>query len=190
MSAVAFKKPDRGPLWMNKCKPSKAAGKDQTRPKLMSAAVIDDGDGRCLLATNSYILARIPVDPETPTVVVPPEALKRIEKGEVHEITENGAVRFKDAVGSVTIEPSQQAPFDKMPVEFDDSGTVVTIALNPSLLYDLAQALGAGDMGVRLQIRVMDGTTLRPMRVEPLADDRGPNGHKPWGLVMPIRVNA
>jgi hypothetical protein len=181
-------KKDKGPLWLNKCKPSKAASKDQTRPRLLSAAVVEDGGERFLLATNSYILARIPVDPDTPKVVIAPEALKRIERGDVHEVTDDGAITFKDLTGSVTVQPSEPAPFERMPVEFNEGDQTVTIGLNPELLWNLAQALGGRHHGVRVTINVADGTTLRAMKVEPFADN-GPNGKKPYGLLMPIRVS-
>jgi hypothetical protein len=171
-------------------KPSKAAGGDYRCPKLMRAYIAEPNGHRELIATDAYILASLPVGDDVPLGAIPAEALKRIEKGEKHEVTEDG-VNFTMRDGTTVVYPSNddnQLPF-KQPPTFSSTGCeVIEIALNPKFLAALAEALGAGSGGVKIEIPVRDGQqSPNAMRVTTLKAQSDP---KPHGLLVPIRLTV
>lgn len=168
-----------------KAKPSKALGRDRTRPKLTRAYIAQPNGTRELIASDSFILVRLPVADDVPLGALTAEAVKRIEKGERHEITESGSVRFNgDGTPIEYHAPEQSDMFtEKVPAFNDDGCTVLEIGLNPDLLKNLADALGATN-GVKIEVPVQEGRqALRGMRVTAL----GGTGE---GLLMPVRLTV
>lgn len=172
-----------------KAKPSKALSTSLLRPALTRAYIAQPNGHRELIATDSYIIARLPVGDDVPLGALAAEAVKRIEKGEKHDVTGKGAVRFKDKDGT-PIEyhaPEQtELPFKDNVPEFDPGNhQVVAVGFNPDLLKNLADALGATH-GVKVEIVVTkDGQHApRAMRVTPLG------GSGAEGLLMPVRLNV
>lgn len=169
-------------------KPSKALSRSKLRPVLTRAYVAQPNGRRELIASNSFILARLPVADDVPLGPISPEALKRIEKGEKHTITDSGVVRFEGADGT-PIEyhaPEQtEMPFARALDAFAPDGhQVVSVGLNADLLKALSDSIG-GSGSVRLDIRVHeDGMAIGgAVRVTPLGGDA-------QGLLMPIRLDA
>lgn len=172
-----------------RAKPSKALSKSALRPDLTRAYVAKVNGHRELVASDSYILARVPVPDDTPLGSVTADALKRIERGEAHEVTVKGAVRFTTPDGTpVEYHAPEQTklPFPDVVESWDPSGfQVVTIGLNPALLKNLADAIGAGN-AVRLEVLVHDDGKAKAgaMRVSSSTDGAGE------GLIMPLRLGA
>jgi hypothetical protein len=129
------------------------------------------------------------VGDDVPLGPLPAEALKRIEKGEKHDVTDEG-VKVTSKDGTEVVYPAngdRELPFSKTP-EFSAENGVLEIALNPKLLAALAEALGAGNSGVRIEIPLRDRKqALRALRVTPLNAQVDP---KPTGLLMPMRPPA
>lgn len=167
-----------------RAKPSKALGKSLMRPKLTRAHVSDVYGQRELIVTDSYVIGRIPVADDVPLGPIAAEALKRIEKGDKHEFTDDGAVQFHDIDGTpITYSaPEQEDIFAKEPIEFaPGSKGVLRLALNPELLKNLAEALGAAS-GVRLEIPFDYDGVAAPRGIRVTVQNSAAEG-----LLMPIR---
>jgi hypothetical protein len=174
-----------------RAKPSKALGSDPSRKALGRAYVVEPNGHRELIVSDSYIMARIPLADGVPLGNVPGEALKRIEKGERHEVHDDG-IEFLAKDGTTVRYPADRgfSMFETNVPEFDTSGPrTVEIGINPKLLASLAEALGATDHGVKLEIPLDKNGKQRPraMRVTSLVGTEDP---KPSGLIMPIRLDV
>jgi hypothetical protein len=172
-------------------KPSKALGSDRTRKALGRAYVVEPNGHRELIASDSYIMARIPVADDVPLGNLSGEALKRIEKGERHEVHDDG-IEFLTKDGVAVKYPADRgfSMFEKNVPEFDATDRTIAIGINPKLLASLAEALGAAaGQGVRLEIPLdkHGNQELRAMRVTAILGKESP---KPSGLIMPIRLDA
>lgn len=177
------------------CRPSKAVSDDPRRPALRHPHVIERGGHKYLLATDSYIAAFLPLREDAPVGAIHVDALRRIDSGERgHWIEDDGTVVFGDDRTGQTryARPVDSAFRNGAPTITFDPGTdqVVSIAINPWLLWRLAKALGAtkrGSLGgVRLDVAVKDGTTAKAMKVQPLRS-RMDQDDSEWGLIMPIK---
>jgi hypothetical protein len=173
-----------------RAKPSKALGSDPSRKALGRAYVVEPNGHRELIVSDSYIMARIPLADDVPLGNLSGEALKRIEKGERHEVHDDG-VEFLTKDGTTVKYPADTgfSMFEKNVPEFDAIGRTVAIGINPKLLASLAEALGAAGQGVRLEIPLdkHGNQKLRAMRVTPILGKEDP---KPSGLIMPIRLDS
>ena len=173
-----------------RAKPSKVASTDRTRPILQHAHVYQRNGHREIALTDSYCLVSLPVDDAVPVGPVNIEALKRIEVGEPHTVTSKGVEIVSKKTRQTVVYPTPDLgePLDFKAIlerEAKDGETVVTIGLNPTLLKGIADALGVGNNGVTIEVRVKDGTTLRSMSVRPI-NGRG----KGEGVLMPMRCDG
>lgn len=165
----------------SKCKPTKVLAKpNQLRPPLMDGHVIEENGKRFLIASNMYVLARIPVD--VPVGRISGEALARLEKnGAVATVTDD-TVEFPN----VTYKRPVADPNGPYANGFPDlpDGERIEFALNARLLLNLAQALGSD--AVKLSVIVEDGKAkLTAIGVTPAPDHSGARG-----LIMPIRADV
>jgi hypothetical protein len=196
----------------HKAKPSAATSKDDSRPALTRAHLRENPEGEFeLWASDSYVMVCVPLTVEdesksklpTPGAIGPGE-LKIIESA--GGFTERSGVIFavKDGV-ETGVSHTRCAPVTgKNPLDSwvalipkaKRAERYVRVALNPSLLLNMASAFGCCAKavegcfnGVELLIELPGevdvGTapaTLKPIRVRPL----GPVG-KGTGVLMPIR---
>lgn len=186
-------------------KPSKSASKDTTRPAMEGAELVKTDDGFELQTTNSYQLARVPLEvrdeSKEPALTPGPislDALKAIEKRGAGGFTANGVVEpvneygAKVGVAFVREERTGRWPnFDGLDPE--QNGTL-TLCFDIAQLAAVAAALGASgpQEPVMLQIDPAqaipngDGNAhyLKSMVVQV-----GRNGAK-RGLLMPVRPNV
>jgi hypothetical protein len=167
-----------------RAKPSKALSRSTLRPKLTRAHVSEVYGQRELIITDSYVIGRIPVGEDVPLGPIAAEALKRIEKGDKHEFTDDGAIQFHDIDGTpITYSaPEQEDIFKNDPISFEEGrARTLKVALNPELLKALADALGASN-GVRLEIPVDGDDRAAPRGIRVTVMNSAAEG-----LLMPIR---
>ena len=191
-------------------KVSAACSKDLVRPAL-TAAWLDTAAGE-LRATDSYIALRMPVtvDPDDTDGWIGADALDRAVKRDGGGVSANGACIVWDAepgdydAPAATVAARTVATFPRcdygqavnLPQLWPGDRDGFTVGLNAGFLKRLADAMGAGDAGVRLTFqRCDDGTPdpLRPIIVRPMsAPDERSDGLEgvpaPEGLLMPVRL--
>lgn len=143
-----------------KCKPSKSASTDRTRPILNHGELRQCKDGSWELVTcDSYQLARVPLEvkdpdnaftPELTAGPITPEALKAAEKagaftanGTVDPVTPHGSTTGQSFTRPSTDQLGQFPNWDQLKPEEPFDGDEFTITLDPKLLLSLAQSLGA-----------------------------------------------
>lgn len=179
----------------------KVCSKDQTRPVLCNAYVhVDETGAATLQATNSYALVRVPVtleDGDTPGFV-PASVLTEARKGTDRytsdvTISANGDLSYttKDG-GTVTVPRVDVGQFPNAAQLYPEELSSFAIGVNPRLLLDAAEAMGAAD-GIVLQFArtrdssiECDSDPLRPITVKPLTQSGGVAGAD--AIVMPIKV--
>ena len=162
----------------------KVCSTDPTRPLLCNANLrleVDGRPGAFIEATNTYALARIPVDlmesdEDTPGPV-PLEAVKASRKAGGRLVC-NGDCAVPD--GPRFPRPNL-GKFPDTPALFSDmtGPEVVELRLNARFLYALAEAMGAQEV----RLRFVPGALMKPVHVEPL---RGVDGAE--GLLMQIKA--
>lgn len=182
--------------------PELAASKDKARPALSEPwlEISPDGTGT-LYATDSYIAVAIPVEldaGDTPGTV-PQAALKaaRSRKGGLPpEVMLDSQATAVGRDGTSTVArpdlggtPDVSRFFVDGLDDPDPNDHILSIGIDAEKLAAVSKALGASN-GIRLTIALDEAgrTTLKPLRVDPLAD-RGhtvTDGAK--GLVMPIKL--
>lgn len=173
----------------------KACSGDASRPVLNSVYLrkTDIPSRGELLATNGRIAAVVPVllsDADS-AGYIPAEALKASRKGksESPEFTANGVCKMAD--GQEFTRPDH-GNYPNMDAVIPKGATVWSVSLDPSLLHDLAQAIGSG-RGVTLEFSA-EGHALR---VKPCDNPRAesakgklerfaPAAPEAFGLIMPI----
>jgi hypothetical protein len=188
-------------------KVTKATSKDDARPVLGTAHLAKDGDGYALLATDGYIMAKVPIEVEReggdePVVgPIPPAAMKHIEslpsKGlkavwsffeareDVVQVGEDTTYKRRDVMG----EPPK---FEKTLEDARDITKPLTLGFDAVLLKNLADALGAQQLKVTIDLNKLDtpegggAQYLRALVVEPM--NARPGGDGRVGLQMPVRV--
>lgn len=145
------------------CKPSQATSRDELRPVLTYGWIEHDKDGSWLTATDSYILARIPIWLDVveieerrtllPEVLIPQEGMRALDGasrfrivGDLLEV-EGTAARY--AVASDLTHPNgAQLVQDNWERTVEPSAELF---INPGLLSRLNAALGAETHGVVLE---------------------------------------
>lgn len=192
-----------------KAKIEKAASSDLARPVLTNILlrIVETTTGRgrnrkvtrqgYLEATNSYILARIPVEvaEDDHEGYLPRQSLALARKQgelEAHEtVSKVGAL----GIDRPSREGHQWPDFDQLIPK--DKSIVAAVGINAKLLHELAQALGSPQEWLRLEFQgknVIDakgkiiGYTINPqaaIRVKPMG------GEVPdaVGLIMPVRLS-
>lgn len=179
-----------------KCKVSKVASTDKTRPILCHAHITEHDGKMWLCATDSYRAVAVMVDGSgLREGFIPIGALRLIEQGRQCEQLGRYSWRVETPDGSVTfdvestLKSSKDFPdlakvgiFDKYEAgEWTfQKGKPINVGFNPEFMASMSAALGA-KFGVRLE---MVGP-LKPTRVFALGNEaRG------IGLLMPIRLNV
>lgn len=189
---MSLKRPPFDEGWVSidrRAKIGKAASRDDMRPVLTRAYLDHRGDDWFLCATNSYILAELPISGQTqalPAGIVGliPEALAALDR------SRTGCFRIFDGLCEVDGDPalypivgekegkppafSSLFPDDKT---VEKSKGVKDLGIDPQLLADVSAAIGAAANGIRIRFV----SNLRSAVVEPL------NGAEGRGLIMPIR---
>jgi len=190
--------PPPGPDPFPKAEIEKATSGDDMRPVLCEPYLRREGKGKkqraYLYATDSYILARLPVEVEDdePDGFVPTEVLKEARPrrgdplGAQVTLTEDKAIVERNG-------RRLEVDRSKADVAFPDCAALIkgaekrqefSVTLNVDYLHDAAKALGAR----QIRLSFIEGdekrpSTLQPVIVEPVYkhDDR-------IALVMPIRA--
>lgn len=175
------------------CKIEAVASTDASRPVLHSPYLeVADGHGT-LVATNGFALVALPVEVtehdvsgwvSIPALVA---ARKFAKRSDTAEVSCNVACTGWDGVSYPRPHATPaNAPADHIPSRFPnwrqvvpdkDRQTLLRVSLNPALLMDIAQALGAGE-GVTLEF--VD--ELDSIRVT------GCGGKAGFGILMPMRT--
>lgn len=193
-----------------KCKVEKLVSKDRFRVtiSMLYLRIAGEGDERkgYLEGTDSYKLARIPVEVSEHDTegYIPVEAVTTARKLRVDELRCNGTVDVltgeSTAVGFPRPTPGSYCNTDSLldvvPAQID--GRPFRIGLNPKLLAELAEGMGAETVTLEFTavkgLPDVDGLTdfrpsdLRPMTVRPLGLVRGSGGNlDSVGLLMPVR---
>lgn len=152
---------------------------DGTRRPSMGAACLQ---GSRLLATNGYALASVPVELEPGDVDGPVtvEALKASRKGKSWEasIECNGSLKVADGVTYPRPDLGEFPSTEKALEDAKASPKVVRIGLNAKKLRDLADALGASDGRIVLEIEAPDKAVLVWALEAPGA----------LGVIMPVTI--
>lgn len=188
-------------------KVSKATSKDDARPVLGVAHLVEDGDGYALLATDSYIMVKVPIEHDKegdkPVVgPIPPAALKHIEsmpsKGlkavwsyfeareDVVQVGEDTTYKRRDVHG-------QPPNFDHTMKEVNEIKKPLSFGFDAVLLKNMADALGSQQLKVTIDLNKLDtpegggAQYLRALVVEPM--NAVPGGDGRVGLQMPVRIN-
>lgn len=196
-------------------KVSKATSKDDARPVLEVAHLVEDGDGYALMATDSYIMVKVPihVDPmsaggklaEADKPVpgpIPTAALKHIEslpskglkavwsffhaRADEVQVGEDTTYKRRDVRG----EPPK---FEKTLEDAKDMKEPLSFGLDAVLLKNMSDALGAQQLKVTIDLDKIetpeggDKQYLRALVVEPM--NAPPGGDGRVGLQMPVRVH-
>lgn len=171
---------------LKKYKLEKAASKDDERPAYNR--VFLDADNSVIIASTGVVMAVVPVDLalDDTSGSVPLDALaiarKRQTKENPAELSANGNVAVSVRDGQVFFDRGEEAmPKWMKLLPKKRQKPLLTVALNPKHLADLAEALGSAGRGVQLD---MYGPG-KPIRVTPLNDVAGATG-----VVMPIKVAA
>lgn len=166
----------------------KATDKDERRPVLQQTWL--DVDRGMLVATDGYMVAAVPVELaiDDASGAVPVEAIQiaRNDQGKrpSAEISANGTVSVAAHGNRVEFERfSPEKGFPDWQKIVDAQGKpVFSIALNPTLLKQLAEAIGGANGGVRLDVYAGE---RQPIRVTPLGVARELGAR---GALMPIGV--
>lgn len=191
---MSLKRPPFDEGWVSidrRAKIGKATSRGDVRPMLTCAYLDHRGEDWFLCATNSYILAQLPISGQTealPAGVVGliPEALAALDR------SRTGRFRIFDGLCEVDGDPAlyptvgkkegrppaygELFPDDKA---VEKSKGVKEFGINPKFLADVSAAIGSCN-----QIRIRFISNLRPAVVEPL------NGAEGCGLIMPIRLEV
>lgn len=181
-----------------KCKPSKVASTDQTRPLLTHAYLRKHNDVMWLMTTDSYSAVAIKAEGDAKEGWVPIGALRMIERGQEAEqlsatswkITLPDGYQVFDCASGVT--GSTQFPnldalglFEPAPKADGPAGGAVEFGLNPDILARLADGLGASGRyagGLALHVHA----PMKAVRAYAL----GHPATERVGLFMPIRLNV
>jgi len=187
-----------------KYKIEEAASKDSSRPSINHIEITTHNDKPVAVATDGRMLAIVPVEmaEDDKPGMITVEALKRSRKFQ-KRVASRRSFRYRRN------EPDQIIPEDiklsETDVVFPDRAslprpaigetrpypdwtkvvpdgkehTTFKIGLNPSLLYKLAKAMGAGDGGVSILCKSPD----EPMIVRA---ERDPDA---LGILMPMRIH-
>lgn len=167
----------------------KVASKDKSRPVLTHAFLrIEEGDsGRkgWLEATDSYKLARIPVEVEADDKegFVPVSALKAAREAKTFEVAVNGDVVAEVEGGQLTLTQPKTGTFPDVPSILPKEKIAFEVGINATFLKDLTDAIGAQE-NVRLSFVADDDgkpNPLKPIQVGILGNDA-------IGLLMPVRL--
>lgn len=189
----------------------KLVSKDPSRPVLTHLylrIVGEGGDRRGFLeGTDSYKLGRVPVELEEGDTegFIPAEVIGAARKAKADSIRANGSLEletFGKVIASFprTFEgtfPNTDQLLDVTPARIN--GARWTIGLNPKLLLELAEGMGAETVTLEFAntktysrgsdpAETPDPSPLRPIMVRPLGMVRGcEDNHEAVGLLMPIR---
>lgn len=164
-------KATHGKIW-------EACSKNEARPVLTHVSF--DAEAATLVATNSYIAARVACEVEEgdESGLIPAAAIKeaagrslRVAKGKATLAYENGEERSWPVLGPETMFPK----FDELRGEKSD----LRIGLNPDLFRQLGVALGGGGKS-NVPLVIHPRAALRAMRVE---NSQGE------GILMPVRAS-
>lgn len=165
------------------------AGKDRTRPILtyVHLAIEDTDDGRkgWLEATDSYVLARVPVislDPDDTAGLIPVDVLKAAAKDSNGVLSCNGSFSLADGRSWPRPEDLGTFPEAKHLIPdadtFDPERTSAPFGIDPALLVRALKALGG-----RKHVRVIVNTPLKPVLIEALGGVPGAQC-----VLMPTRL--
>ena len=183
-----------------KVQPELVASKDKSRPALTKVHL--DADKAQVVVTDSYMLARFPVDLDEGDTSgpIPVDALKASRKAP-NSYAGPVSIRANSHVEVVQDgEPYVTLPREPLDYQFPDADRLIPdnlatfeIGLSAEKLLALAKSLGAdkgSGYGVRLRFVAHTETgepqPLRPIRVDAI-NAHGRDG-EPDGLLMPIRI--
>ena len=149
-----------------------------------------DAEAKCLVATNAHALAIVPVelhdDEEVSEGYIPVDALKESRKGKALKgqlIAENGTVKTPGGPSWDRPEDGQFPTWRKL---YPSDTPVFALTINPQLLLNLAQAMGAGNRSNEFVTLFFDSDPSdgddRPRNNSGIAV-QGPNGA--YGVIMP-----
>lgn len=185
-----------GKIWAEidlRSRPSAAIGADLSRPQLACAFIEHRDDQLLLCATDSYLLAEIPIrlslpkerwGEVAPEVALIPEAVRALDSAARFRI-KDGLLEIDGRAALYPVKTDVQPPAFKQlwPEKLSEEG-LPEIAFDPSLLKRLTEAIGApGGIGNTSGVKLKFTTPLRPILVEPLNQ----NGSR--GLLMPVRAS-
>ncbi len=185
----------------------KLASKDQSRPAMTSLYLRIVGEGAerrgYLEGTDSYKLGRVPVElaDDDTEGFIPVEVIAAARKAKLTDVRANGSLELReyDTVrASFPREDRGQFPDTDRLMELEPArieGETWRIGLNPRLLFELAEGIGAETVSLEFTATKPapgpDGgpvdfrpSGLRPIVVRPMS------GQTPdaIGLLMPVRV--
>lgn len=159
-----------------------AAARDSWRPILLSPYL--DTKRKRLVATNTFILASVPVeiedeDTDGPIPLAAIAAARKLQRKDgVATITANSTATVPGFAAFDRPEQTQFPDHEKLLKAVQKAKPAFTIGLSPKLLHDLAKALGSED-SVQLDFE----GPLKPICVTPRQTGGGGEG-----VLMPIRL--
>ena len=163
--------------------PEKCASRDKMRTAITEPYL----KGGYLWATDSYSLTRIPVEVEDGDVdgFVTADALKMARKASGKNRPAIIGANGSQTVGEVTMPRPElgEFPNTEQLIPSDDREEIV-IGLNPKLLLNIAQALGADTVRIRIDA---DSPNMKPYVIEALQGS-SLKGDDRMGLLMPVRL--
>jgi hypothetical protein len=195
-----------------KAKLDKLASKDASRPVLASLylRIVDGPDGRrgYIEGTDSYKLGRVPVelDADDTEGFIPVDVFTAARKLRATNIVANGSLSLTDGHAELAQYPRPelgQFPNTDMLLDCPDAtvdGRRFRIGVNPTLLLELAQGMGAATVVLEFTAhsdhdvskRVASAgapSPLRPIQVSVLDTVSKDNDtREATGLVMPVRI--
>ena len=167
------------------------ASKDFTRKHL--TAVHLDAEKQRLVATNGHSMAVVPValDKGDTTGPIMPQALKEARKLASKDVPvslkANGQIELSNGATQPRPDVGEFVPYEVV-LETSRSENPFEVSFDAKLLWDLAQAIGAGgrDANASQVICTFHGDN-DPIKVR-LARDIGCSEDQPFGVLMPARV--
>ena len=175
------------------CKIEKAASKDKAR-EILNHILIDSKDGESqAVATDGKMMAIVPItlcdgdEVESEKLIQPKaliEARKQARQARESSIGLNGAATMPDGASYPTPNSLNDKKFPHWRNIVPKGGDYQTVCFNAKALFELAQAIGAVNDKVTLQIPIGTGTTHDG---GPLVIEEKTTGAK--GILMPMRDN-
>lgn len=172
-----------------KCKPSRAASTDKTRPVITHGFLIRHDKELWLCTTDSYVAVAIQVRGDADEGFIPIDALRLMEKGREAEqidrttwkvLTPDGTATFDCGIQVGTGRPPDLAKLGLFDAPEKTKEAVFPVGANPTLIKKVSDALGASD-----SCRFDFVGPLRPIHVSPPG-----LGSERRALLMPIRLNV